>query len=298
MRPLILLLLLAAASTPLSAQSGKLAAGRAQASRPAPSTEPTILVPSAPPFAAKPAAATAGGQLPKLKQLSAKTNQITDEEAWYNTNGIAPVFLKVPNPNLGDTGDLPASVPPRIGELLAVRAFQDEGHSYVVYGENYAAGTLLAVWRGDFSQTLAHFDFSAWRRAPKVLAGDEDFVDQAVRFARIVDGVLYVSHSHSTYAKSSGGMNAYLSALEVTTGALLWRSQPLVSNAANFLVIGDAIVSGYGFTDESDFLYVLDRHSGRTASKIPVKSGPEVLALHRGTLHVRTYNTDYRFQVE
>ena len=66
--------------------------------------------------------------------------------------------------------------------------------------------------------------------------------------------VLYVSHAHSTYAKSSKGYNAYISAIDLKTGQLLWHSQPLVSNAYDFLVKGDAIIAGYGFTAENDYL--------------------------------------------
>ena len=47
-------------------------------------------------------------------------------------------------------------------------------------------------------------------------------------------GVLYVSHSHNTYAKSSMGTNAYIIAVDLVTGKILWRSAPLVANASNF----------------------------------------------------------------
>ncbi len=236
--------------------------------------------------------------MPALTLLSAKANSITDEEAWYSANQIPPIFLRVPNPNLRETGELPDIVPATSDGLIAVRAFRDETHGYVIYGEDFSAGALLVVWDSEFSKRERILDFSSWRRAPKVVAGDEAFVDQSIRFARIVDGILYISHSHSTYAKSSGGMNAYLSALDFETGELLWRSEPLVANAANFLVVGEGILTGYGFTAEADYLFVLDRHTGRTMAKTAVKSGPEVLALREEILHVRTYNTDYRFKVK
>lgn len=71
-----------------------------------------------------------------------------------------------------------------------------------------------------------------------------------------------------------------------------------MANCANFLVVGDGIITGHGFTDEKDYLYVIGRHTGKTVSKELVKSGPETLALIDDAFHVRTYNTDYRFRLE
>lgn len=253
-----------------------------------------------PPFTAAPASDADSGSrsFPVLKQISAKGNEIVDTEKWFAENGIEPVFLDVPNAMMGTPGVLPATVPARAGKLIAVRAFRDERAGFVIYGEDFSAGPVLTMWSPDFATVTAQIDFSNYRAAPKVLPGDENYVDQATRFAVERDGVLYVSHAHNTYAKSSGGMNAYLTALDLESGELLWRSESLVANCANFLVVGDGIISGYGFTDEKDYLYVIDRHSGKTVSQLLVKSGPETLALIDDVLHVRTYNTDYRFRVE
>ena len=65
-------------------------------------------------------------------------------------------------------------------------------------------------------------------------------------------------------------MNAYVSAIDVQTMKALWHSAPLVSNAANFEVVGDYLITGYGFTAEPDFLFVLRRDTGEAITKIPV----------------------------
>lgn len=258
-----------------------------------------IVVPE-PPFkqvsASDPEAATR--KFPTLQQLSAKKNGVIDEAKWVAENGIHAVFLQVPNPFTGSPGELPETFPAKDGNLLCVRAFRDDVYGYVVYGEDFSAGSLLTLWTPDFQELKAKFDFRNFRTAPKVIPGDEGFVDQATGYATVVEGILYVSHGHRTYAKSSGGMNAFITAIDIKTGKLLWRSAPLVSNASNFVISGDAIISGYGFTDEDDFLFVLNRHTGKTITKIPVKSGPERIALMGALLHVRTYNTDYQFQVK
>jgi hypothetical protein len=78
---------------------------------------------------------------------------------------------------------------------------------------------------------------------------------------------------------------------------VLWRSRPLVANAASFIVVGDVLITGYGFTAEPDFLYLLNRRSGAVIQTIPLRSGPEYLALKKDVLLVRTYNTDAVFRL-
>lgn len=258
-----------------------------------------VIVMEVPPFTATPATdpLAKSRKFPTLKQISAKSNDIIDSQKWVAENGIEPVFLAHPHVASGSPGDLPPTFPARAGDMIVVKAFRDENTGYAIYGEDYSAGPFLTLWTPDFATLLGQFDFSPYRNAPKVVAGDENYVDQATRFARVVDGVLYVSHAHNTYAKSSMGMNAYLTAVDLATGKLLWRSAPLVSNVENFIVKGDGILCGYGFTDEQDYLYVLDRHTGKTVTKTLLKSGPEQMALIGDILHVRTYNTDYQFRV-
>ena len=108
--------------------------------------------------------------------------------------------------------------------------------------------------------------------------------------ARKAGGVLYVSNSHLTYASQTKERNAYLSAIDLGAKKTLWRSPALVANARTFVVTGDLIVAGYGFTAEPDFLYLLDRRSGKVLHRLPVPSAPESIELRDGQLHVRTYD--------
>jgi len=123
-------------------------------------------------------------------------------------------------------------------------------------------------------------------------------VHQTPRWAQMQDGVLYVSHGHRTYAKSSGGKNAFISAIEVESGRLLWQSAPLVANSLNFLLLDGHIITGYGFTAEPDFIFMLDQATGKTESKTPIKSGPNFFFLRERQLFVRTYDTDYVFELQ
>lgn len=87
-------------------------------------------------------------------------------------------------------------------------------------------------------------------------------------------------------------------AVELDSGSVLWKSEPLVSNAYNFEIIGDILISGYGFTQEDDYLYQLDIGTGKIVEQIPVKSKPDYIIRKGDVLYVRTYDTDYRFHIE
>jgi hypothetical protein len=113
-----------------------------------------------------------------------------------------------------------------------------------------------------------------------------------VTFAREAGGVVYVTNTHLTYATATRGRNAYVTAIDPERPRVLWRSRALVANARTFVVTGDLIVSGYGFTAEPDFLYLLDRRTGRVLDRLPVPSAPEVIKLRGDVLHVRTYDRD------
>jgi hypothetical protein len=139
-------------------------------------------------------------------------------------------------------------------------------------------------------------DFRNYARPPRIAPGEREFVYEQVVWAREADpGVLYVETAHSTYARSSDGLNAYLSAIDLKRKKALWRSSALVANADNFVVVGDVIVSGYGFTDEPDYLYAVDRLTGRAVARLLLPSAPERLVRHGRTLTVDTY--DHRVTV-
>jgi outer membrane protein assembly factor BamB len=129
------------------------------------------------------------------------------------------------------------------------------------------------------------FDLVKLGRAP---GGGGWFED--VTFAREGGGLVYVSNAHLTYASATNGRNAYITAIDPERGTTVWRSPALVANARTFVVTGDLIVAGYGFTAEPDFLYLLDRRTGRVLDRLAVPSAPEVIRLRGGRLLVRTYD--------
>ena len=139
------------------------------------------------------------------------------------------------------------------------------------------------------------FDFRNYAFAPRSAPGEREFTYQQVVWAKAVAGVLYVETAHSTYAKSSLGLNGYLNAIDITRRKLLWRSPAQVANARNFVLLNDTIVSGYGFTAERDYLYAIDRATGKVRGRLLLPSAAEVIARHGNVLTVATY--DHRLVV-
>jgi hypothetical protein len=165
------------------------------------------------------------------------------------------------------------------GQKLAVRQTENT----TLYGADGASFRYV-----QWGQQVYDFGKYAW--PPRIKPGDREFVYEQVVWAKALGGVLYVETSHATYASSSYGLNAYVNAIDVKTHKLLWRSPALVANAGNFVISGDVIVSGYGFTAEPDYLYALDRRNGHVLARLDLPNGPESIKLSGKTLTVRTYD--------
>jgi len=223
--------------------------------------------------------------VPRLTRLLEAPNSITDDDAWLTRNGFA---------RPGDP-TVPARPLPFLyrGEAR-LRVIESGDWTLGVYGPPSAARYLL-VAGADGSRRA--FDFAAYRRAPAARAGDEGFIEQDIAWAEVAAGRLYVAHAHRTYAASSGGQNGYVTALDLATGTLRWRSRPLVSNASTFAVVGDALVTGYGFTSEPDHLFVLDRFTGEVIQEAVVRTAPNWIIPRGDRLFVRAYDADYVFSL-
>jgi outer membrane protein assembly factor BamB len=113
---------------------------------------------------------------------------------------------------------------------------------------------------------------------------------RGVEWAREADGVLYVENTHLTFASAPRRRNAYISAIDLNTRRTLWRSPALVADARTFVLDGGYIISRYGFTAEPDFLYLLDRRTGRVLDRLELPSAPELIRRRGNRLYVRTYD--------
>ena len=202
----------------------------------------------------------------KLTKLTQEANQITDTDDWFEKNNLSL--------NVEDSGKYGLGIP------------SDEN----------GGKCRIQVVDGEKGEVF-ELDFSDFEYAGDFKQSEKEFVRQQIRYAQIKDHILYLSIGHLTYAESSPH-NAYVAAVDLAEKKLLWKSQPLVSNAANFVIKGDVLLCGYGFTAEPDYIYELDLGSGKVIDKTAVKSKADYLILKDNILYVRTYNTDYTFRIE
>jgi hypothetical protein len=239
---------------------------------------------------------SAGGPIPRCgspRWKRSETRSPTTRD-WLVANGLSSSTYTVPNPFRQVVGDLPPFVPTEFQGARVVRVIRGTP-LLAIYGATYAEGRYLLGLDASNGRGIFAFDFALYEWPKSFQRSEKEFVQMATRWAQVEGDTLYVAHAHMTYAKSSDGYNAYITAIDIPSNRIRWRSSPLVSNAANFVIKGDAIVAGYGFTNEKDSLFVLNKADGRVVQQVPVKSGPSNLIENGDRLHVRTYDTDYVF---
>ena len=79
---------------------------------------------------------------------------------------------------------------------------------------------------------------------------------------------------------------------------IIWTSQPKTNNCSQIAIVGNSIIAGYGFTDEPDYLFVLDKYSGQRVQRIFLKKGPDWVVVKGSSVYVRTYSLDYVFSIQ
>jgi hypothetical protein len=229
----------------------------------------------------------------------------------YAELAVSPSFA--PDP-------LPLAVPLRYGSFPLVRAV-DCGAQVVAIYRSDGAAQVVAVLERATGHVDGLFDLAAFAHPPSnvrgsvpvgsfriaelgsgrvvegTIAAPTDTVTLDLVFATVQGGVLYLEHAYNGYTKEARGQTGYVTAIDVATGDLLWRSAPVVANSRNLLVDHGFVFAGYGFTAEPHFLYVLDAATGATVVKQPVRKSIDWVVARGDTLFVRTYDTDYAFEV-
>lgn len=120
-----------------------------------------------------------------------------------------------------------------------------------------------------------------------------------VQDIRWYDGHLYFNMACPSYSSQINGRGSKLYSLDLKSGKIEWSSRYLTSNDV-FTVDDDFVYCGYGFTDEEDFIYLLDRKTGFTLTKCPIWTASEYLELvGPRELYVQDYgDCGYLFKVE
>lgn len=253
------------------------------------------------PVPAFPPAAKFDGPSTAFVEVSSSPNKITDRDAWFTRHSLSQ-----PRRSAGeDVAEMDAVLEQLTGikgvfdvEPVNATWLLSGGDTRILVsgGLHDAEYSCLSGFDAATSRLRYALDFGQYA-VPPGEGVDPEMDAQEPVWAVETDGVLYVAHSHRGYAVVSAGKNGYITALDVSTMTVLWRSASLVANARTFVVHDDYLVTGYGFTDESDYLYLLRRKDGSVAGRIKLKTAPEYILKKDGLLYVRCYDTDAVFRV-
>lgn len=234
----------------------------------------------------KPATIKATGP---LKLVSAKQNSITDDDRWINehSGGQADGYF---------ADNAPAAIPRSLDGSKLNRVIVDNAGDKVIglYGYFKEEPLRLIVTDGEMKSVEHYLDLENFKWAP--VAVRYAFSNLYGHWARVVDDVLYLAFGHNTYASSSEGMTAYLCAIDLNTYAIKWIAGPTVARGS-FDFSYNRIVCGYGFTDEPDYLYLLDKKTGKIMQRVKLRKAPERVVVTGDNVYVRTYSYDYTFRI-
>lgn len=244
----------------------------------------------------------------EFQELSDKPNDISDADTWFQENDL---FLPMIKNFLSDTTRIQweEAAPEQakwIYEDMAEsvsRGFYDDRYFYEVVDTGRKGADLgsldLYMYRLDSREleiTLHLGDFLYADGYEPEADAEYDFIRQSVFWAQSEGDTLYLAIGHNTYAEDCPH-TGYLLAIDLQNGEVLWESRQQAANANNFVLLEDVIVTGYGFTDEYDYLHVIDKGIGIDQKCVELKSAPDFLVEKDGKLYVHTYNTDYVFRI-
>lgn len=187
-------------------------------------------------------------------------------------------------------------------ETLPVTVYQnpyytDNEYKYLV--ENELEGYLaVTVYDAATDTEIGTFNFSQYLYPPDTDYKNSfsDVTDTEIIAAQAFKGVLYVAIGHRTYAAAQPH-KAYIVAIDLASKKVLWRSNDLISSAYDIIITKDYLITGYGFTYEDDFVYIINAHTGAIMDTYPVDSAPYYLLYRGDTLYVLTYSSAYTYKI-
>ena len=156
-------------------------------------------------------------------------------------------------------------------------SFSDENYEYLWEGEDlyiYENGTGNCLY-------VLHYPTDKW-----YVNGNN---------ACLKDGIFYGASVANGYAQPN---TCFMFAYDLENEKLLWRSADQSYNSMNFVVEGDVLICGYGFTAEPDYLYQINRNTGEIIDRLLLKKMPDLIVEQDGKLYVHTYSYNYVIEIE
>lgn len=156
-------------------------------------------------------------------------------------------------------------------------SFSDENYEYLWEGED------LYIYENGIGNCLyvLHYPTDKW-----YVNGNN---------AYLKDGIFYGASVANGYAQPN---TCFMFAYDLENEKLLWRSADQSYNSMNFVVEGDVLICGYGFTAEPDYLYQINRNTGEIIDRLLLKKMPDLIVEQDGKLYVHTYSYNYVIEIE
>lgn len=178
---------------------------------------------------------------------------------------------------------------------------RDGSTRHLIYGSKNENDVVLKhrflVSYNSYQDSVMHwYDFKNFTYYPKE-DKDEYLIHQDIRWVQQEDSILYVSTSHRSHSSLTDGKNGLITAINTKTDKVLWQSASQTSNTFNFLLLGDVIITGYGYGDEKSQLFVVNRYTGETIDKVELQSRPMWLVQDGDYLHVNAEDSNYEFRL-
>ena len=129
------------------------------------------------------------------------------------------------------------------------------------------AGASKRGWRGNQCQ----FELRAADGTGTAVLLDTDVVPPFTTITALVrsGSAVWLSLGFNGYRREFPGGGNRVIGLDLCRGRILWQSKDASSNGG-LLLLGDYLVSPYGFTSEPRFLFVLDARSGAVLQQLPI----------------------------
>lgn len=116
-----------------------------------------------------------------------------------------------------------------------------------------------------------------------------------IKYATVHKGIIYAEIAHNAYTNDNP-KTGFVVALNFE-GKVLWISKDQVCNSNNFVIIENTIVCGYGFTKETDRIYMLDINTGEHIGDLSLSNKADFFLVRGDKMYVLGYNTEYTFEV-
>lgn len=106
------------------------------------------------------------------------------------------------------------------------------------------------------------------------------------------NGNLLFNMACPSYAKEINGKGSKLYCYNIYEGRIVWQTNYLVSNDI-FILHDNYVFCSYGFTSEKDYLFMLDKNTGKIYSKIAMPKKVEYMEVQHKNGYSVLYVEDY-----